>query len=175
MSQQLLVNDANSPQRMAEIEIAQVTEARTGKNENFVQLRRDSIKPLSGLVRRSGVSAHVLLCLAADMSVTNDIAYGVEALELETGASRSSLFDALARLEREKWIKKVTDSAGTFYRVNSRVFWTSSKNYLGGSFSDALEIPDKDKPIKSKRRTRKTVVARVVVKKPAPRPASGSN
>ncbi|MBF9263445.1 hypothetical protein [Paracidovorax cattleyae] len=174
MSQPLLVNDANASQCEAETAVETAAPTRTAKNEKFVQLRRDSIKPLSGLMRRSGVSAHVLLCLAADMSVTNDIAYGVEALELETGASRSSLFEALARLEREKWIKKVTDSAGTFYRVNSRVFWTSSKNYLSGSFSDALEIPEKDKPIKSKRRTRKTVVARVVVKKPAQRSASGS-
>lgn len=175
MNQPPLVNEANASQREPETEIEEEAMARTGKNKNFVQLRRESIKPLSGLVRRSGVSAQVLLCLAADMSVTNDIAYGVEALELETGASRSSLFDALARLEREKWIQKVTDSAGNFYRVNSRVFWRSSNIYLGGSFSEALEIPENDKPIKSKRRTRKTVVARVVVKKPVPRLASKSN
>jgi len=174
MSQPLLVNDANASQRMAKVKLDEESEANAGKNDNFVQFRRDAFKPFRGLVRRSGVSAQVLLCLVADMSFSNSIAYSVEALEEETGASRSAIFDALARLERERWIDKVTDTAGTFYRVNSRAFWASSKNYLGGSFSGALEVPDEDKPVKSKRRTNKVVIARVVAKKAKSRSRSGT-
>ncbi len=50
-------------------------------------------------------------------------------------------------------------------RVNSRVFWSSKEAYRSGSFSDALLIAEKDKPIKSQRLTSKTVVARVDVKR----------
>lgn len=160
-----LVNEHNADQRLKELDADEAAAEQESKNHNFLQFHRESFKPFRGLMARSNVSARVLLCLAQEMSFSNDIGYSVEALMRDADASRSSVFDALRLLENEKWIQKCSSSVGTHYRVNSRVFWSSKKAYRSGSFSDALLIPDKDKPIKSQRLTSKTVVAKVDVKR----------
>jgi hypothetical protein len=160
-----LVNESNADQRLKEIAVEEAARDQESKNHNFLQFHRESFKPFRGLMVRSNVSARVLLCLAQEMSFSNDIGYSVEALMQDADASRSSVFEALRLLEREKWIRKVSSTAGTHYRVNSRVFWSSKQSYRTGSFSDALAVPAKDMPVKSQRLTQKTVVARVDVKR----------
>lgn len=168
-----IITETEAAQRSKELAAQDAAEQLAAKNRNFVQLKRESMKPFRGLIRRSPVSAQVLTCLAEDMSFANAIGYSVEALILETGAGRTAVYEALARLVAERWIQKLDDDNGTYYRVNSRVFWTSSNDFRSGSFDLALDVPKEERPGKTRRRTRKVVVARVVAKRASARkPAS---
>jgi Fe2+ or Zn2+ uptake regulation protein len=159
-----IIDHTNSQQRLAQITWEEGRAKRAARNPKFIQFRCTAIRPFRNLMERSNIAARVLLCLAEEMSPSNGISYSVSGLLQEAGASRSSVYDALRMLENERWIQKVSDDAGTHYRVNSNVFWTSSNVFRDQSFDAALELPRKSRP----RRVTKMVVARVGVKPNTP-------
>lgn len=164
MGKARVIEGSAAAARMQEIEKEEQAELNAKKNQNFVQLGRGSMHAFRNLIKRSGVAARVLLCFSENMSPSNSIAYGIDALQKDTGAGRSSIFDALNLLETEKWIQKVSDSGGVMYRVNSRAFWSSDARFKSASFKDELQVPPEGRSIKSEKKTKKQFLVKVVSK-----------
>ena len=106
-------------------------ELKERKNLNFVQMYKENIKQLRGLVNLNATAFEILLILVELMDKENAILISYSAMMQITKKSRQTCSKAIGDLQDSNFIKVIKSGSSNVYMINSNVFWTSdnqSKN-----------------------------------------------
>lgn len=123
------LRDANA--RLLSIIEEKDKELKERKNLNFVQMYKDEIKQLRGLVNLNATAFEILLILVEIMDKENAILISYSAMMQITKKSRQTCSKAIGDLQKSNFIKVIRSGSSNVYMINSNVFWTSdnqSKN-----------------------------------------------
>lgn len=123
------LRDANA--RLLTIIEEKDKELKERKNSNFVQMYKDEIKQLRGLVNLNATAFEILLILVEIMDKENAILISYSAMMQITKKSRQTCSKAIGDLQDSNFIKVIKSGSSNVYMINSNVFWTSdnqSKN-----------------------------------------------
>lgn len=123
------LRDANA--RLLSIIEEKDKELKERKNLNFVQMYKDEIKQLRGLVNLNATAFEILLILVEIMDKENAILISYSAMMQITKKSRQTCSKAIGDLQKSNFIKVIRSGSSNIYMINSNVFWTSdnqSKN-----------------------------------------------
>ena len=120
---------------------------------HWVQTDRSSHEAWAALTRKSPLAAQVMHLLAARVGDHNAVVISQGTLAQLAGASRRGVQNAIAVLERERWIElRQIGDRGTVnaHVINDRVVWTGARDGLRTSLFSAIvvlseaEQPDRD-------------------------------
>lgn len=117
---------------------------------NWVQTDRSSHEAWALLTRKSPLAAQVMHLLAARVGDHNAVVISQGTLAQLAGASRRGVQNAIAVLERERWIElRQIGDRGTVnaHVINDRVVWSGSRDGLRTSlFSAVVVVSDTEQP-----------------------------
>lgn len=117
---------------------------------HWVQTDRSSHEAWAALTRKSPLAAQVMHLLAARVGDHNAVVISQGTLAKLAGASRRGVQNAIAVLERERWIElRQIGDRGTVnaHVINDRVVWTGSRDGLRTSlFSAVVVLSDTEQP-----------------------------
>lgn len=120
---------------------------------HWVQTDRSSHEAWAALTRKSPLAAQVMHLLAARVGDHNAVVISQGTLAQLAGASRRGVQNAIAILDRERWIElRQIGDRGTVnaHVINDRVVWTGARDGLRTSLFSAVvvvseaEQPDRD-------------------------------
>jgi DNA-binding transcriptional MocR family regulator len=120
---------------------------------HWVQTDRSSHEAWAALTRKSPLAAQVMHLLAARVGEHNAVVISQGTLAQLAGASRRGVQNAIAILDRERWIElRQIGERGTVnaHVINDRVVWTGARDGLRTSLFSAVvvvsetEQPDRD-------------------------------
>ena len=117
---------------------------------SWVQTDRSSHEAWAVLTRKSPLAAQVMHLLAARVGDHNAVVISQGTLAQLAGASRRGVQNAIAVLERERWIElRQIGDRGTVnaHVINDRVVWTGARDGLRTSlFSAVVVVSDTEQP-----------------------------
>lgn len=117
---------------------------------NWVQTDRSSHEAWASLTRKSPLAAQVMHLLAARVGDHNAVVISQGTLAQLAGASRRGVQNAIAILERERWIElRQIGDRGTVnaHVINDRVVWSGARDGLRTSlFSAVVILSDNEQP-----------------------------
>lgn len=117
---------------------------------NWVQTDRSSHEAWAVLTRKSPLAAQVMHLLAARVGDHNAVVISQGTLAQLAGASRRGVQNAIAILERERWIElRQIGDRGTVnaHVINDRVVWSGARDGLRTSlFSAVVVVSDTEQP-----------------------------
>lgn len=117
---------------------------------SWVQTDRSSHEAWALLTRKSPLAAQVMHLLAARVGDHNAVVISQGTLAQLAGASRRGVQNAIAVLERERWIElRQIGDRGTVnaHVINDRVVWTGARDGLRTSlFSAVVVVSDTEQP-----------------------------
>jgi len=117
---------------------------------HWVQTDRSSHEAWAALTRKSPLAAQVMHLLAARVGDHNAVVISQGTLAQLAGASRRGVQNAIAILERERWIElRQIGDRGTVnaHVINDRVVWTGARDGLRTSlFSAVVVVSETEQP-----------------------------
>jgi DNA-binding transcriptional MocR family regulator len=117
---------------------------------HWVQTDRSSHEAWAALTRKSPLAAQVMHLLAARVGDHNAVVISQGTLAQLAGASRRGVQNAIAILERERWIElRQIGDRGTVnaHVINDRVVWTGARDGLRTSlFSAVVVVSEAEQP-----------------------------
>jgi len=117
---------------------------------HWVQTDRSSHEAWAALTRKSPLAAQVMHLLAARVGDHNAVVISQGTLAQLAGASRRGVQNAIAILERERWIElRQIGDRGTVnaHVINDRVVWTGPRDGLRTSlFSAVVVVSETEQP-----------------------------
>jgi len=98
-------------------------------NANFVQISRGYLQNWRGLIRKSPLSAELLMFLIEKMGrTTNAVVISYKIMTELTKYNRTSVAKAIKVLKDDNWVAAIKVGNATAYCVNERVVWQASNN-----------------------------------------------
>jgi len=122
-----IITPEQAEERRLEIEREQTAEKLAQKNHGFVQLTRANLGDLRELAIQSITAFEIISYMVEKMNRQNAIIVSQETLAKLTGKSLITIKRSIAHLEKHKWLKILKVGTANAYVINSKIFWTSTR------------------------------------------------